>query len=60
MTVKLAVRITNMNMAVHLGGDPEVTTHIVEIENEKLEQLLNVNETQDDSYISRSISIVKA
>jgi len=53
MPVKLAIRITDMNMLVHIGGEPEVSTHIVEIENEKLEQLLKYKE-----YTSKSISIV--
>jgi len=48
-----------MNLMVHVGGDPEISTHIVEVVNEQLERLLNVDGSQDDTYVSRSISVVR-
>ncbi len=38
--IKLAIRKAYFGVAMGAGGDVEYLTHIVEIENEKLERLL--------------------
>ena len=55
MTVKLAIRISDVGLAAHVGGDPQTETHIVELENEKLEQLL----ARNNDWVTVSISEVK-
>lgn len=52
--IKLAVRVTNYGAAANVGGDPEVTTHIVSIEQPELEKLL-----EHDKWETKTISIVK-
>lgn len=52
--IKLAIRITDLGAAIHVGGDPDVTTHIVEIENCRLEALL-----KPAAYATKSISVVE-
>ena len=51
--IKLAVRVTDLGYAMHVGGDPEVQTHIFEIDDPQLEQIL-----KPQKYITKSISIV--
>lgn len=52
--IKLAVRVTNFGASVNVGGDPEVTTHIVSIEHPELEKLL-----EPEKWETKTISLVK-
>lgn len=51
--IKLAIRKGNYAAAMHVGGDVELSTYIVEIENEKLERLLKPHK-----YTTTNISVV--
>ena len=55
--VKLAVTISDFGAAVHVGGDVQVQTHIVEVENDRLERLLKLPGPND--YYTVSLSVVK-
>ena len=55
MTVKLAVKISDVGLAAHVGGDPQTETHIVELESEELEQLL----ARRNDWVTVSISEIK-
>lgn len=58
MSIKLAIRISDMGAAVHIGGDVEVMTHIVEVENDELERLLNPF-IKGQQWQTHSISLVR-
>ena len=51
--IRLAIRKANYGAAMHVGGDVEWSTYIVEVENEKLERLL-----KPEQYTTISISEV--
>ena len=51
--IKLAIQITDCGMAAHVGGPPQVKTHIIEIEHKQLEELL-----KEESWTAKTISIV--
>lgn len=55
--IRLAVTISDFGAAAHIGGDVQVQTHIVEVENERLERLLRQPEPQD--YFTVHLSVVK-
>jgi len=57
MSVKLAVTICDFGVAVHVGGDNQRNTYIVEIENERLEKLLS--EPKHAEYFTVSLSVVR-
>ncbi len=59
MSIKLAVRISDGNNAVHVGGGIDERTHVVEIENEELEKILQPFIKGKHLYLSCSISLVK-
>lgn len=59
MSVKLALTFTDANGLIHAGLDVERWTEIVEVENEKLEELLKPYIKQTAKYSSCSISIIK-
>ncbi len=52
--IKLAIRKGYFGAAMHIGGDIDFSTYIVEVENEKLEQLL-----KPEQYVSISINTVE-
>jgi hypothetical protein len=52
--IELAIRITNFGAAANVGGDPEVTTHIVSLEAPELEELL-----KHQQWETKTISIAK-
>lgn len=54
MSVKLAIRITDFAAAQHIEGtDVETETYVVEVENQKLEDLL-----KPSKYRTKTISLV--
>ena len=54
MAIKLAIRIVDFAAAQHIeGAEIEVETYIVEIENQRLEDLL-----KPSKYRTKSISLV--
>lgn len=55
--VRLAVTISDFGAAVHVGGDVQVQTHIVEVEDERLERLLKQPGPKD--YYTVHLSVVK-
>ena len=55
--IRLAVTISDFGAAAHIGGDVQVQTHIVEVENERLERLLRQPEPKD--YFTVHLSVVK-
>lgn len=55
--IRLAVTISDFGAAAHIGGDVEVQTHIVEVENDRLERLLKQPGPND--YYTVSLSVVK-
>jgi len=58
MSVKLAVRITDLGEAVH-GGEVIVQTHVIEIQNAELERLIKpFLKKKPPGYQSYSISVV--
>jgi len=58
MSIKLAVRITDLGEAVH-GGEVIVQTHVIEIQNAELERLIKpFLKKKPPGYQSYSISVV--
>ena len=55
--IRLAVTISDFGAAYHIGGDVEVQTHIVEVENDRLERLLKQPGPND--YYTVRLSVVK-
>ena len=55
--IRLAVTISDFEAAAHVGCDVQVQTHIVEVENDRLEGLLKQPGPND--YYTVSLSVVK-
>jgi hypothetical protein len=59
MSIKLAIKISDGNNAVHVGGSIDEHTHVVEVENEELEKILQPFIKGRHMYSSCSISLVR-
>ena len=55
--IRLAVTISDYEAAAHVDGGVQVQTHIVEVENERLERLLK--QPGPDDFYTVSLSVVK-
>ena len=59
MSIKLAIRISDGGMACHVGGGADEFTHVVEVENEELEKILQPFTTEKHQYRACSITVVR-
>ena len=59
MSIKLAIKISDGGAAVYVGGGVDERTHVVEIKNKELEEILRPFVEGKALYCSCSISLVR-